>query len=148
MRLSSIQTPSKMRCIHPDVAPALTRNLPPLRVRELWRGAGLKRREARRLRWDQELVTDHAGVERAFFFAQTFDVELQGLLGVGGRLVERVALSVEIGEVGGVDVVAALLLGAKTSSISRGWSIPFGIGRRSYHGKCRRRVRIGGQWGR
>jgi hypothetical protein len=39
---------------------------------------------------------------------------------VVGGLVERVALRVQAGEVGGVDVVSAFLLGLEDDSISRG----------------------------
>jgi hypothetical protein len=48
-------------------------------------------------------------VERSAVLAKPLDVEGQGLLGVSGRVLDVLALGVQAGEVGGVDVVAALL---------------------------------------
>jgi hypothetical protein len=59
-----------------------------------------------RSRGDWELAADHAGIERAPVFPESFDVEVKRLLCVGSCLVERV----QAREVGRIDVVAAVLL--------------------------------------
>jgi len=65
-----------------------------------------------RSRRQRQLAADDAGVERPSLLADTFDVQLQ-LLGIVCCFVERVALRVQAGQVGGVHVVAALVLRLK-----------------------------------
>ena len=57
------------------------------------------------------LAADDASVERAAFFAEAFYIQAERFARVLGGLVERVALGVQPGQVGGVDVVATFLLG-------------------------------------
>ena len=57
-----------------------------------------------------QLAAQDAGVDRAALFAEAFDVQLERFAGVLDGVVERVALGVRSGQVGGVDVVAALVL--------------------------------------
>ena len=98
---------SAIRVLEADVAAALPCDLPAISFQRLDESAGRRRPEGRRSRRGREPAPDHTRVKRAAVFAEALNVELEGLLRVGSRLLKGVSLAVQAREIGGVDVVAS-----------------------------------------
>jgi hypothetical protein len=88
--------------LHADVTATLARDRPSGAFEGLDEALARDDREPslNRSHRDREFAANHASVERTIVFAQSLDVELQSFLGVGHRLCQRVALSVQAGEIG------------------------------------------------
>jgi hypothetical protein len=101
------------RLLQADVTAALTDGFPALLAKRLDEALAGNDRLTRAHAGSGNLAANDAHVERLAVFAESLDVEDNRLVGASHRVIDIVALRMQAGEVGGVDVVAPLFLGLK-----------------------------------